>query len=80
MDDGVYPGWHIPPHYDSLLAKLTVWGEDRPQAVARARRALQEYVVEGVRTTIPLHLRLLDDPVFARGEASTAYLDRGADP
>lgn len=80
VDDGVYPGWHIPPHYDSLLAKLTVWGEDRPQAVARARRALQEYVVEGVRTTIPLHLRLLDDPVFARGEASTAYLDRGADP
>lgn len=80
VDDGVYPGWTIPPHYDSLLAKLTVWGQDRREAVARARRALHEYVVEGVRTTIPLHLRLLDDPVFSRGEAGTTYLDRGADP
>jgi acetyl-CoA carboxylase biotin carboxylase subunit len=80
VDDGVYAGWTIPPHYDSLLAKLTVWGRDRQEAVARARRALHEFVVEGVRTTIPLHLRLLDDPVFARGEVSTAYLDRGADP
>lgn len=80
VDDGVYPGWTIPPHYDSLLAKLTVWGRDRQEAVARARRALHEFVVEGVRTTIPLHLRLLDDPVFARGEVSTAYLDRAADP
>lgn len=80
VDDGVYPGWTIPPHYDSLLAKLTVWGPTRQEAVARARRALLEYVIEGVRTTIPLHLRLLDDPFFRRGEASTVYLDRSADP
>lgn len=80
VDDGVYPGWTVPPHYDSLLAKLTVWAPTRQEAVARAHRALQEYVIEGVRTTIPLHLRLLDDPIFRRGEASTAYLDRSADP
>lgn len=80
VDDGVYPGWTIPPHYDSLLAKLTVWGPTRQEAVARARRALLEYVIEGVRTTIPLHLRLLDDPFFRRGETSTVYLDRSADP
>lgn len=79
VDDGVYAGWRVPPGYDSLLAKLTVWGLTREEAIARARRALSEYVIEGVKTTIPLHLRLLDDPVFARGEVSTVYLDRGGE-
>ncbi|HHY95386.1 MAG TPA: acetyl-CoA carboxylase biotin carboxylase subunit [Firmicutes bacterium] len=79
VDDGVCAGWNIPAHYDSLIAKLCVWAPDRGQAIARARRALGEFVVEGVKTTIPLHLRLLEDPVFLRGETSTGYLDREAD-
>ncbi|MFG0317490.1 MAG: acetyl-CoA carboxylase biotin carboxylase subunit, partial [Planctomycetota bacterium JB042] len=59
IDSHVYAGYTIPPHYDSLMAKLVVWGETREEALARTRRALDEYVVEGVKTTIPLHRRIM---------------------
>ena len=62
VDTAAYAGWKIPPHYDSLIAKLIVHGRDREEAIMRGRRALELFVVEGVKTTIPLHLRLLDDP------------------
>jgi len=70
----------VPPHYDSLLAKLIVWAPTRAEAIARGRRALKEFVVEGVPTTIPFHLKLLDHPIFNRGETYTNFLaEHGAE-
>jgi len=74
VDTAVYNGYAIPPFYDSLIAKLIVWGADREEAIARGRRALQEFTISGVRTTIPFHLRVLDDDGFRRGEYHTEYL------
>jgi acetyl-CoA carboxylase biotin carboxylase subunit len=74
IDTAVYAGYSIPPFYDSLVAKLVVWGRDRQEAMARGRRALQEFTVDGIKTTIPLHLRLLGDAGFQRGEYHTQYL------
>ncbi|NCO68991.1 MAG: acetyl-CoA carboxylase biotin carboxylase subunit, partial [Acidobacteria bacterium] len=65
-----------PPTYDSLIAKLIVSGRDRAEVIRRARRALSMFQVTGVRTTIPLHLRVLDAPAFHAGELSTAFLER----
>jgi acetyl-CoA carboxylase, biotin carboxylase subunit len=76
VDSAVYGGYAIPPFYDSLIGKLVVWGLTREEAVSRARRALSEYRIEGMRTTIPLHLLLLDEPVFASGEYDTGYLEK----
>ncbi|HXG02115.1 MAG TPA: acetyl-CoA carboxylase biotin carboxylase subunit [Candidatus Binatia bacterium] len=75
-DSGVYEGYTVPRFYDTLLAKLIVWGEDRPAAIARMRRALAEYRVAGVRTTIPVLERVMAHPDFAVGRLSTAFLDR----
>ncbi|WIG57858.1 MAG: Biotin carboxylase of acetyl-CoA carboxylase [Ktedonobacterales bacterium] len=74
VDSHLYRGYEIPPHYDSLLAKLIVWAPTRDEAIARGRRALKEFIIEGVPTTIPFHLRLLDNPLFQRGEAYTNFL------
>ena len=74
IDTAVYAGYSIPPFYDSLVAKLIVWGRDRQEAIARGRRALQEFTIDGIKTTIPLHLRLLGDAGFQRGEYHTEYL------
>jgi acetyl-CoA carboxylase biotin carboxylase subunit len=76
VDTAAYSGWKIPPYYDSLIAKLIVHGRDREEALARGRRALELFIVEGVKTTIPLHLRLLDDPDVRRGRFSTKWLER----
>jgi len=76
VDTAAYSGWKIPPYYDSLIAKLIVHGRDREEALARGRRALELFIVEGVKTTIPLHLRLLDDPDVRRGHFSTKWLER----
>jgi acetyl-CoA carboxylase, biotin carboxylase subunit len=76
VDTAAYSGWKIPPHYDSLIAKLIVHGRDRDEAMMRGRRALELFVVEGVKTTIPLHLRILDDPDFRHGRFSTKWLER----
>jgi acetyl-CoA carboxylase biotin carboxylase subunit len=76
VDSHVYPGYAIPPHYDSLVAKLLVWAEDRPRAIARMQRALDEFAITGVRTTIPLHQTILDNAFFRRGEVYTNFLVR----
>ena len=65
----------MPPFYDSLLAKLIVWGADRAQALARARRALSELAVDGVTTTRELYLDILAEPMFVSGRYTTAYLE-----
>ncbi len=75
-DSGVYPGFTVPRFYDTLLAKLIVWGEDRPAALARLARALAEYRVAGVRTTIPVLRRVIEHEEFRAGRLSTAFLDR----
>ena len=75
-DSGVYEGWTIPRFYDTLLAKLIVWGPDRGVALARMTRALAEYRVAGVRTTIPLLRRLIAHDEFRAGRLSTALLER----
>jgi acetyl-CoA carboxylase biotin carboxylase subunit len=75
-DSGVYEGYTVPRFYDTLLAKLIVWGEDRPAAIARMRRALAEYRVAGVRTTIPVLERVIAHEDFRAGRLSTAFLER----
>jgi acetyl-CoA carboxylase biotin carboxylase subunit len=78
VDTAAYQGYLIPPHYDSLIAKLIVAGRDRAEAIARGRRALDQFVIEGVKTTIPMHRRILDDPDFTGGRLSTRFLERFA--
>ena len=75
FDSHVYTGYEIPPFYDSLIGKLIVWGEDRPAALRRMRRALSECAVIGVPTTIEFHLALLDRPEFQRGEVHTKFVE-----
>ena len=76
VDTAAYQGYLIPPHYDSLIAKLIVWGRDRGEAIGRGRRALDFFVIEGIKTTIPLHRRILDDPDFISGRLSTHFMER----
>ena len=70
----------VSPHYDSLLAKVIAHGRDRPEAIDRMRRALEMMVIEGIETTIPLHLRILRDPDFLEGRFTTAFLERFVRP
>ncbi len=66
----------ISPYYDSLIAKIIVHGRDRQEAIARMKRTLEMTVIEGIKTTIPLHLRILNDPDFVAGRLSTSFMDR----
>jgi len=75
MDTMLYPGYTVPPYYDSLLAKLIVHAEDRPAAIARMRRALNELHVDGIKTTRPMHLRLMDEPRFKAAQFDTTFLE-----
>jgi acetyl-CoA carboxylase biotin carboxylase subunit len=75
LDSGVYAGWTVPLDYDPMLAKLAAWGPSRDMAADRLRRALSEYVVEGIRTNIAFFDEVLADPVFRKGALSTAFLD-----
>jgi acetyl-CoA carboxylase biotin carboxylase subunit len=75
VDSAVYQGYTIPPFYDSLVGKLIVWGLNREEAIKRSSRALREYRLEGIKTTIPLHLRLLEDEAFRAGKYHTGYLE-----
>jgi acetyl-CoA carboxylase biotin carboxylase subunit len=75
VDSAIYQGYQIPPFYDSMVGKLIVWALTREEAISRARRALREYRLEGVKTTIPLHLRLLKGEAFRSGEYHTGYLE-----
>lgn len=75
VDTHAYAGYKIPPHYDSMIAKLIVSAPTRDEAIKRMRRALQEFIVEGIKTTIPYHLQLMDDEGFQKGEFNTKYLE-----
>jgi len=74
VDSALYTGYNIPIFYDSLVAKLAVWGKDRDETISRMKNALDEYVIEGVETTIPFHRRILDDECFRRGEIHTEFI------
>jgi acetyl-CoA carboxylase biotin carboxylase subunit len=76
IDSHVYNQYVIPPYYDSLIAKLIVWGTDRKHAIARARRAFEEFAVEGIKTTIPFHQRILENDDFVNGNFDTSFLDK----
>jgi acetyl-CoA carboxylase, biotin carboxylase subunit len=76
MDTHLFSGYEVPPYYDSLLGKVIVWGPDRQSAIARARGALGELVVEGLTTNLPFHRALLSDPTFLEGAFTTGLLDR----
>src|SRR5277367_5598734 len=75
LDDGVYEGWTVPIDYDPLLSKLIAWGNSREETIARLRRALDEYVITGIRTNVGLFRRILTEPEFLAGEIHTKWLD-----
>jgi acetyl-CoA carboxylase biotin carboxylase subunit len=76
VDSALYAGYRVPPYYDSMIAKLIVHAPTRPQAIARMRRALDEFAVLGIKTTIPLHQRILADPRFQAGDYTIHWLER----
>ena len=76
VETALYDGYRVPVQYDPLIAKVIVHAETRAEAIARAKAALREYVVDGIKTNIPLHLKILHDPEFCRGEVSTGFLTR----
>jgi acetyl-CoA carboxylase biotin carboxylase subunit len=77
-DSGCYEGAEIPVHYDPMISKLVVWGEDRPRALARMRRALDEYQVRGIETNLAFHRRCVRHPAFAAGDYDTGFIGRNA--
>ena len=76
VDSALYAGYRVPPHYDSLVAKLITYGNTRNDAIARMRRALREFVILGIKTTIPLHERILESPDFQAGDYTIHWLER----
>jgi len=76
VDSAIYDGYRIPPHYDSLIAKLIVRGSTRNECLMRLRRALEEYVIDGVKTTLPLHAKLIAEPDFINGDYDIRWLER----
>ncbi len=75
VDSHIYQGYSIPPYYDSLVAKLIVWGKNRQHALVRSKRALEECTIEGIKTTIPFHLKVLEDQRFVTGNFDTGFLE-----
>ena len=75
-DSHIYHSYSIPPYYDSLIAKLIVWGTDRDRAIMRGKRALNEFIIEGIKTTIPFHLKVLEDSRFKSGNFDTSFLEK----
>ncbi|MCS6820685.1 MAG: acetyl-CoA carboxylase biotin carboxylase subunit [Microscillaceae bacterium] len=75
VDSHIYAGYTIPPNYDSMIAKLIVSGQSREEVIVRMKRALQEFVIEGIKTTIPFHIRLMDNEKFKAGDFNTAFLN-----
>jgi len=75
IDSAVYPGYKITPFYDSMVAKVIVWGKDREEAIHRMKRALDEFVIDGVKTTIPFHQKLLEHEDFVQGNFNTKFLE-----
>ena len=75
VDSHVYPGYSIPPYYDSMIGKLICWGENRNEARRRMYQALKEYVVTGIKTTIPFHQQIVEDEVFMSGNFNTGFIE-----
>ena len=76
MDSHLYPGYEVPPYYDSLLGKLVCWGPDRATAIVRGKAALDELVVDGITTNVEIHKALLENEAFLEGRMTTNLLDR----
>ncbi|HYW15260.1 MAG TPA: acetyl-CoA carboxylase biotin carboxylase subunit [Allosphingosinicella sp.] len=75
VDSGLYVGYKVPPYYDSMIAKLIVYGSSRERCIMRLRRALEEFVIEGMKTTIPLHQKLINEPDFLAGNYTIKWLE-----
>jgi len=75
VDSHIYSGYMIPPNYDSMIAKLITVAQTREEAIAKMHRALSEYVIEGIKTTIPFHLKLMEDESFKSGNYTTKFLE-----
>ena len=75
VDTYVYAGYKVPPFYYSMIAKVIVHARTRELAIARMKRALEAMVVEGIKTTIPLHLKIMNDPAFQAGDVSTSFME-----
>lgn len=80
VETAAYTQYVIPPYYDSMIAKLVVHASTRDEAIMRMKRALDEFIIEGVKTTIPMHKKILDDPDFQKGDISTKFMERYANP
>jgi acetyl-CoA carboxylase biotin carboxylase subunit len=76
VDSGLYTGYRVPPYYDSMIGKLIVYGSNRASCIRRLRRALEEFVVEGMKTTIPLHQKLVRDEEFLAGDYTIKWLEQ----
>jgi len=76
VDSALYAGYVVPPYYDSMVAKLIVHAPTRPEAIARMRRALAEFAIQGIKTTLPLHRRVMDAPEFQAGDYTIHWLER----
>jgi acetyl-CoA carboxylase biotin carboxylase subunit len=75
VDSAVYTGYTIPPYYDSMVSKVIAWGRTREEAISRMKRALDEFVIDGVKTTIPFHTKLMDNETFRKGNFNTKFLE-----
>ncbi|MGB0930794.1 MAG: acetyl-CoA carboxylase biotin carboxylase subunit, partial [Chitinophagales bacterium] len=75
VDTHIYAGYTVPPYYDSMLAKVIVHANDRNEAIAKMKRALDEFIIEGVKTTIPFHQKLMDNEKFIEGDFNTSFLN-----
>jgi acetyl-CoA carboxylase, biotin carboxylase subunit len=76
VDTHIYAGYTIPSYYDSLIAKIIVLGHDRPEAITRMQRVLKEVRIDGIKTTIPLHKKIMDNDYFHRGDVCTDFLPK----
>ena len=76
VDSGLYAGYKVPPYYDSMIGKLIVYGTTRERCIMRLKRALEEFVVEGMKTTIPLHQRIIRDEAFLSGDYTIKWLEK----
>jgi acetyl-CoA carboxylase biotin carboxylase subunit len=79
VDSAAYQGYEIPPFYDSMIAKVIVWGQTREEAILRMRRALAEFIIEGVETTIPFHQKVLQHEDFVSGKFDTGFWEANKD-
>lgn len=76
IDSAIYEGYTIPPHYDSMIAKIIVWGANRNEAVAKMKRALEEFVIEGVETNRDFLFEIIRNPDFIRGNFDTSFMEK----